>query len=151
MYAKLTKIFDSEKEPKLLTEILVLRDIITDYTNVLKIQEDELKARLTIEDSKRSEKKENLSESENKVNFQDEINDLKNKTISFLSNVLLAYEQIYDIIIKNFLKKHGKSIKHNYDNAKKELLKTLKGAKILNSELKKSFASDILAHYYQNK
>jgi len=56
MYANLTKIFDGEKEPKLLTEVVVLRDIITEYTNVLGIQEAELKARLTIKDKKHSEK-----------------------------------------------------------------------------------------------
>uniref|UniRef100_A0A915LBQ5 Uncharacterized protein n=1 Tax=Meloidogyne javanica TaxID=6303 RepID=A0A915LBQ5_MELJA len=146
MYANLTKIFDGEKEPKLLTEIVVLRDIITEYTKVLGIQEAELKARLTIEDKKRSEKEKNLTESENEVDVQDEINDLKNKTKSYLSNVLLAYEQIYDIIIKNT---SGKSISNNYAKIKSELLKTLKEARTLNSELKKSFASDILA-YYQN-
>nr|CAD2155842.1 unnamed protein product [Meloidogyne enterolobii] len=145
MYAKLTNIFDGEKEPQLLTKIVVLRDIITEYTKLLGIQEAELKAKLTIEDKKRSEKEKNLTESENEVYVQDKINELKNETKSYLSNILLAYEQIYDIIIKN---RNGKSIKH-HTNVKKELLKTLKKAETLNSELKKSFASDILVHYYQ--
>ncbi|CAK5087501.1 unnamed protein product [Meloidogyne enterolobii] len=153
MYAKLTKINDWEKEPKLLTEIVVLRELITGYTNVLGIQETELKARLAKEDKKHSndsaKKEKGLIESEddqNEVYVQDKITELKYETKSYLSNILLAYEQIYDIIIKN---RNGKSIKH-HTNVKKELLKTLKEANALKSELIKSFASEILT-YYQNE
>ncbi|CAK5088649.1 unnamed protein product [Meloidogyne enterolobii] len=152
MYAKLTNIFDWKEEPKLLTEIVVLRELITGYTNVLEIQETELKPRLAKEDKKHSNDsvKKGLIESEddqNTDNVQDKINELKNETKSYLSNILLAYEQIYDIIIiKN---RDGKSIKR-HTNVKNELLKTLKEANALNSELKKSFASEILT-YYQNE